>query len=287
MTTSEDSVNLERGIPPRNGAVAFILSFFLPGLGQLYSGDVSRFWKCLLLYFTGALAITVGGGPVIRTGFEGFILMIALGWMLFLPFSVDAAVQAKKAKLVERPAYDHWWAYLLIVLGFQLAVNMMPTLLPQGMLAERLTPQMTYRPYYLPSESMAPTLKPGDYVISDPRPRTDWTRGDIAVFKTDSSDQPIIKRIVGLPGETIEYRDGAAFINGERFRPDYWKEDVYEDYPPTQIPVGHYFLQGDNVNNSRDSRYIGPISEKNLLGLVLYRCWGSEVGTEFVDLDKR
>ena len=287
MSTSEDSVYAERGIPPRKWGVAFVLSCLLPGLGQLYAGSFSRAWKALLLYFGLGIALILGSGSLVRMGVERLFTAVSLGFMSRLIFAFDAADQARKAHLTERPVYDRWLAYLSILLGFQLLIRAIPVLLPPGFLGEWLSPQMSYRPYYLPSESMVPTLKRGDFVISDTRERHDWQRGDIVVFTTDSSDLPLIKRIVGLPGETIEYRDGAAYLDGERFRPDYWNEDVDVNFEPQQIPSGHYFVLGDNVNNSRDSRYIGPISEKNLLGLVLYRCWGSEVGTEFVDLDKR
>lgn len=287
MDTNANHVAQERGIPRRRGFVAFLFSFFLPGLGQLYSGSVSRAWKAFFLYLGLLLALLAGSGPLIRTGYQGFLITMLLGWCLTLPFAVDAVVQSRRNLLTKRKAYDRWWVYLLIFLGFRFVLASIPAIVPPGLLGDWLSPQMSYRPYYLPSGSMMPTLEPGDFVIADTTERTDWRRDDIVVLHQESQPQPVVKRIVGLPGETVEFHDGAAFINGERYRPDFWAEDVDGEFESVTIPAGHYFVAGDNVNNSRDSRYIGTVAQEELIGLVLYRIWGSEAGTEFVDLDER
>jgi len=287
MDTNANHVAEERGVPRRRGFVAFFLSLLLPGLGQLYSGSGARAWKAFALFLILTFAIVVGSGPLIRIGYEGFLLFVVLSWGLRLPFAIDATVQARRARLTERMPYDRWWAYLLIYLGFSLVMELIPAVVPDRVLGQWLSTQTSYRSFYLPSGSMMPTLQPGDFVISDTSPRTDWKRGDIVILQQPSVELPVTKRIAGLPGETIEFHDGAAFINGERYRPDFWAEDADGEFEATTIPAGHYFVLGDNVNNSRDSRFIGTIPEEQLIGLVLYRFWGSEVGTEFVDFEKR
>ena len=133
-------------------------------------------------------------------------------------------------------------------------------------------------PFAIPSESMAPTLEAGDkvlaskfaYRLSEPR------RGDIVVFAaSENSNEPTIKRVVALPGDTVAIKHGALFVNGER------KKEPYVDYRltdanffgPMQVPEGSFFVMGDNRANSRDSRWFGPVPEKDLLGKVLLRLW--------------
>lgn len=241
----------------------------------------------MALYFAVCLALAVGCGPLVRLGYHGFVLLRVIGWCLSLPFAVDAVLRARRVRMIARPAYDRWWIYISLFLGIQIVFRAAPSVLPPGFLSDLMAPQMTYRTYYLTASSMAPTLQPGDYVVTDPRPRDDWRRGDIVVVQGELGRPPVIKRILGLPGDTIEFRDGAAYVNGDRFRPDYWQRDADGQYGPMQVPPRSYFVVGDNVNNSKDSRYIGCIAADDMLALVLYRVWGSEMGTEFVDLNKR
>jgi len=82
-------------------------------------------------------------------------------------------------------------------------------------------------------------------------------RGDIVVFECPDVPEgdDYIKRIIGLPGETIEGKDGVVYINGELLKEDYFKEKPEGDFGPFIIPTGHYFMMGDNRNISLDARY--------------------------------
>lgn len=89
------------------------------------------------------------------------------------------------------------------------------------------------------------------YLFSDPK------RGDIVVFEApDKPEEDYIKRIIGLPGDTIEIKEGVVYINGEPLEENYLREPMREEnFGPVVVPDGHYFMMGDNRNNSHDSRY--------------------------------
>lgn len=110
----------------------------------------------------------------------------------------------------------------------------------------------------VPSGSMENTIMIGDkvitfrlsYLISDPK------RGDVIVFPyPDDEEVDYIKRIIGLPGETIEGKDGTVYIDGKPLMEPYVKEKISHDFGPYIVPKDSYFMMGDNRNNSEDSRY--------------------------------
>lgn len=147
---------------------------------------------------------------------------------------------------------------------------------------------------FIPSGSMIPTLAIGDrlvvekisYYFSDPE------RGDIVVFYPPSPTQQnlsaggrfmrwlgftreaaYIKRVVGLPGETLSVRDGQVYINDEPIKEIYTEFPALDETPPTQIPENHYFMMGDNRNNSKDSRAWGSMPRENVIGKAFFRFW--------------
>lgn len=110
----------------------------------------------------------------------------------------------------------------------------------------------------VPSGSMEDTIMIDDKVVSlrlaylfnDPE------RGDIVVFPfPDNEELDYIKRIIGLPGETIEGKDGLVYINGEPIEESYVTEALDSDFGPYVVPEDSYFMMGDNRNWSEDSRY--------------------------------
>jgi signal peptidase I len=98
-------------------------------------------------------------------------------------------------------------------------------------------------------------------------------RGDIVIIDIESSDIPLIKRVVGLPGETIAIHDNQVFINGQPLEERYLDDVVQRDYGPQQVPEGHIFVLGDNRNASNDSRYFGAVSLDQVLGRAWLSYW--------------
>ncbi len=136
--------------------------------------------------------------------------------------------------------------------------------------------------FYIPSGSMEPTLKPGDRVLVNKLSYDLHSihRGDIVVFKRPPSeaDDPtikdLIKRVIGLPGDQIEGRDGLVYINGQLLKEPYLPAGtVTTSLPLMTVPAGQYFVMGDNRGNSKDSRFIGPIAGHLIVGRAFVRVW--------------
>lgn len=130
----------------------------------------------------------------------------------------------------------------------------------------------------VPSESMEKTIMTGDrffgnrlaYLFDDPE------RFDIVVFKyPDDESQLFVKRVIGLPGETVEIKDGKVYINGsetpldDSFTPD----TPTGDYGPYVVPEGSYFMLGDNRNHSGDSRFWKQpyVEKEKIVGKAIFR----------------
>jgi len=145
-------------------------------------------------------------------------------------------------------------------------------------------------PYRIPSSSMEPTLhcagaglgctaRFSDRVLANRfiYHFRDPERGNIVVFETPlrarndcGAGGTFVKRIIGLPGETWEMRNGFVFIDGKRLRESYVKADRrdVDTRPPTKIPKSSYFVMGDNRAQSCDSRVWGSLPRANLIGKV-------------------
>lgn len=123
------------------------------------------------------------------------------------------------------------------------------------------------QPTIVIGESMYPYLKDGDFIFID---KTDKTpeRGEIVVFIND--DRPLIKRVIGLPGEKIDYKNNNIYINGREFKEEYIDCET-ENIEATSLEDDEYYLLGDNRPNSKDSRIIGPIKEKDIRGIAKIR----------------
>ncbi|MGJ9381390.1 signal peptidase I [Salipaludibacillus sp. CF4.18] len=145
-----------------------------------------------------------------------------------------------------------------------------------------------FAPIVVDGESMMPTLENNDrmivnkigYNISEP------DRFDIVVFHAPQN-KDYIKRVIGLPGDTIEYENDVLYINGEEVEEPYL--DVYKEVAPSKpltgdfqleevtgeetIPEGHIFVLGDNRQHSKDSRHIGVVNSEDVVGKANFVFW--------------
>lgn len=183
---------------------------------------------------------------------------------------------------------------MLVELPLLVVVALVVTLLVKGFLAQA---------FYIPSGSMEPQLREHDrvlvsrlsYRLHEPR------RGDVVVFPSpaappddhglvaglvddvltavalrDPGDRDLIKRVIALPGETIEARGGEVVIDGRLLEEPYLDEATSTgDFGPVTVPAGHVFVLGDNRPNSHDSRFvdIGPIEVDSIIGRAVARVW--------------
>jgi len=147
--------------------------------------------------------------------------------------------------------------------------------------------------FYIPSPSMVPTLAVGDRIMVN---KLSYDlhgvhRGDIVVFKRpplELQDFPdLVKRVIGLPGESVSSKDGHVYING-RLLNEPWLPDSPSSYTgalpddqhpqfnmpgPVKVPAGEYFVMGDNRTDSEDSRYFGPIPQSLIVGRAMAVVW--------------
>jgi len=141
-----------------------------------------------------------------------------------------------------------------------------------------------FQAFFIPSDSMVPTLKTNDRVIVNKLSYHLHSvhRGDIIVFKSppnvDPSVKDLVKRVIGLPGETIEGRsDGHIYIDGKQLHEPYLPkgQSPGPGFAPIKVPANSYWVMGDNRSNSRDSRFFPEhfIRKKDIIGRVFLRIW--------------
>jgi signal peptidase I len=146
--------------------------------------------------------------------------------------------------------------------------------------------------FYVPSGSMTPTLLTGDRILVDKLPwvRDNIQRGDIIVFRRvradpQTQDADLVKRVIGLPGETISSRGDTVLINGKPIS-EPWLPNLNTpigrangcpeaawNIKPTKIPPNHYYVMGDCRYISYDSRYWGTVPASHIIGKVFLVIW--------------
>ena len=166
-------------------------------------------------------------------------------------------------------------------------------LIGSALLIAILIKTFLFQAFYIPSESMKPTLNVGDRVLVNKVSYRlhDVNRGDIVVFETppkakdaNGEIKDLVKRVIALPGESFSTHGGGVYINGRPLKEPYLQKGVQTcapntgasgcgDIAATTIPAGDILVLGDNRPASKDSRFFGPIKESSIVGRVFVRIW--------------
>ena len=279
--TSESSETAAAPIArPRKPWLAAVLSFLATGLGQVYNGQ----WKKGLSFFAVDLAL----GVVMILMLGRFWTMVA-GLALLVAYNVGVAWEAYRTarglpQYVLGPA-NRMWLYLTF---FVLSAT-------AGALIQMGLGETRYRSFAIPSGSMVPALLPGDRIMVERLDPNDAVqRGDLAVFLSEDGRIHFVKRVVGLPGETVTIRDRRVFIDGERFDEPYVHHTKFhivagrDNFGPLALGEDEFFLLGDNRDSSMDSRMLGPIPRSAVTGRALYVFFpGQGLGNRWARLGQR
>jgi signal peptidase I len=136
----------------------------------------------------------------------------------------------------------------------------------------------TVQGYEVQYSCMLPNIQDGDWIIVDKAVYRvgEPERGEVVVFQPPdslNSEFPFVKRVIGLPGETMEVRDGVVYVDGNALVEPYVREKPRYEMEPTVIPDGEYFMLGDNRNSANDSHNGWTVPEENLIGKARLIYW--------------
>jgi signal peptidase I len=271
--------------------LAVVLSLFAPGLGQIYTGRLVRGLVLFLLSLLAVPLIVLAALLEPSTPVLIGLLAVATGLVgTYIHAARNAYVTARRYRDGYEPReYNRPGLYVLFVLvGSAYAVG--------GLW---YVPHV-FQAFYIPSGSMSPTVLEGDHILANQLAYQHRLplRGDVIIFRVPGKPgQNWIKRVIGLPGDTVELRDGDVILNGKKLERDRVPPaalpapadgDVFDesnagrryrilvgkeknpDQEKTTVPEGTCFVLGDHRDNSVDSRQFGSVPLSSILGGAQY-----------------
>lgn len=263
--------------------IAPLLSLLLPGLGHVYNTQMRKGVTLFLGPQLFGFSSWAGG---LLNHFEGLVLILAVEIGVYA-FAVVDAFRIARTRAAES---IHQSAALWRLLCFYASAILLASLLGGVITSEKYS---STRAFQLPTNSMAPTIILGDYLIADMsyyRAKIPQ-RGDLIIFK-GPEDEPWLKRVIAVGGDVIEGKNTRVYLNETLMNepyavtrdPDQVRRG--DNFGPIVIPENHFFVMGDNRHESIDSRFPelgGPVSLERVKGKPSYIYWSpdrSRIGKE-------
>ncbi len=290
-------MNKTPSINLRRPWIATILSFIMPGLGQVYSGMLPRglIWM-LLCGISSVVGLLILAHPTAYSwtlGCAAAMAQIAI-WIVGVVDSYQCALRCKAD--YELKDYNRWYVYVLLLLMgtgslLSYALNVRDQLI---------------QPFRIPGASMYPSISPHDRIIAvkNAYRNADPQRGDLVLFPDPQNPHSFwnkwIKRVIAVAGDAVAVKDGNVYVNGvklslqpvgagvvsgttgqifyesnngAKYRIFISQDHTAPDFPEITVPKNECFVMGDNRNEALDSRIVGPIPIISILGKLEYRYW--------------
>ena len=280
---------------PRNPILSFFISLFVPGLGQLYNGQLKKAIVFSSVFVLIPFLFSINGFNKTFLGYFTFGLTLFLFRLFIL---IEATSTSKKLKRYKTTKANRWYSYTLFILSFLFLL-----------LFYDLYKIIGVETFTTPTIANHPSMQFGDYVVADldayknKKPMA----GDLIVFIGNNGGKYTF-RIIGVPQDSIETKNNKLYINNKEVAKSKYGEslidnmklnlyterltngneysichlnttevEVLPDYGPIEVPNNNYFVLGDNRDNSFDSRAIGFIPKENIKGKIMFVLWNKNL----------
>ncbi len=256
--------------------VAGLLSLVEPGLGQIYNGQARKGIFIILLQL---LLI-----PVLMLSLNSGYVLIYLGMMVFATLAYYVVVARDAIKCARNIGHEYQLKkynkipiYILIVVILTIFSTSLRLLIKNYYV----------QAYKIPAGSMEPTLLIGDHILVDRQMSArNPNRGDLVIFEyPEDPSKDFVKRVVAVGGDNVAIKDKELYVNNKPVKESYSVHKEFDVIPanqnprdnfgPVTVPVGSYFMMGDNRDRSYDSRFWGFVEKAKIKGIVrnIYWSW--------------
>lgn len=254
--------------------LAGLFSYFVPGLGQVYNGRALRGLLIYCLFSIWGSVIFNIGLHAMRSGFPGgytiaFFLGLVISLLIGLWIIIDAIRGTRRnGSAYHLKPYNRWYLYLLAIAISQ----------GESYFLKNSVKDILVEPFKIRTVSMSPTLEPGDLILCNRLyyARHNVQRGDLIVFAYPKDERlDYVKRVAAIPGDTVIATDQKVYVNGHllkmdgRLDPSQTLQDEWVRQAGVSkevVPADYYYVIGDNLMNSLDSRHWGPVARHLIHG---------------------